>query len=130
MACEVCLKAEDIQKILIEYTQLKEEIKALKENQKTYEVKTDSKVETINKELGAINKEINNQITTQALMSQQLSNIDKTLNKFIDGEFKEFVKEFKELSDKPKKRWDLVVTGIISTVIAILAKTGIDKLLK
>lgn len=123
MACEVCLKAEEIQKILIEFERVKEELKTLKENQKTYEIKTDSKLE-------GINKEINQQITTQALMSQQLTNIDKTLNKFIEGEFKEFVKEFKELSDKPKKRWDLVITSIISITIATLGKLGIDKIIK
>jgi len=118
MSCEACIKAEEIQKLVLEIAQLKEKVKASEEREKARDLKYENLYEKQNQ-----------QLTTQALMSQQIDNIEKTLNKFIEGEFKEFVKEFKELSDKPKKRWDLVITGFLSAAASIIAKTVIDKLI-
>ena len=77
MSCEACIKAEEIQKLVLEIAQLKEKVKASEEREKARDLKYENLYEKQNQ-----------QLTTQALMSQQIDNIEKTLNKFIEGEFK------------------------------------------
>lgn len=112
MSCESCIKAEDIQKLILEIERLKDERREDK-----------AKIEILI-------KNDYQRSTDQALITAQLVGIDKKLDEFIKEEFKAFVKEFKENADKPKKRWELIVTGIIAVIISTLGKIGIDNIFK
>ena len=46
----------------------------------------------------------------------QYTEIMKTLNKLIDVTIPELSKEIQEIKDKPAKKWDTIVAGIIGAI--------------
>lgn len=108
--CEACIKAEDIQKLILEIALLKNDMKECKENNKILLEKDAQRS------------------TDQALIIKELAYMNKAFDEFTNKTFKDFVDEFKSNQKKPGERWNSLITFGIGAVVAGLVNIIINKL--
>jgi chromosome segregation ATPase len=88
---------------------------------------TEKRLSTLEINQKEIFSRLNNIELTNGIVSEKLDNIKETQKDLKIG-MKDLQDSIKELTDKPSKRWDLIVTTIITVAITAVVAFFIGKL--